>query len=600
MKETEKRIVSLDNKTHARAVKDGEGKRFIEGYASVFNQRSKLIWDYDGIYYEEIQPGAFDRALQDPELDVLMVFNHDNNKILARSSKKEGKDVASTLELSVDDTGLKYRFEVPNTTLGNDTFELVNRGDLFESSFRFAVAEGGQHWDTLKDGSYLRTINDIEYLADTSIVYSGAYSNTDIATAKRHLNSYNMSKDEKTALEAKEAEERKAAEELKLKEEADAKVKAEAELRAKIEKELDEKAEAEKLEAEMRAKIEKERSSQKQKNEVEELKTMKKRFDLGKAVSQSCRGTLDGVEAEIHQEGLKSYGTARENTEGMNSLVLPSWMINGETQERAAISTTTGASDIETLVHGLDITPVPSQYANLGATVFENLSSNYVLNFSKGESTAFVAEGGANAESTPTKATNTLAPRRISGWKLFNKEYMAQSKIVGQEIADLLASVDRTISADLLSAAVLANIHADYEAADVSKTIAFADVLKLAAALELDNFASTKWAISKPLAHDMEAIEKASGSGRFLIENNTLIGYPSIGTSLLPIHTVDQYDIILGDWSRSYVGWFGGAEIIVDPFSASSTGQVKMTVNRLGDTSVNPYAFSSGRNFNLV
>jgi HK97 family phage prohead protease len=59
--------------------------------------------------------------------DVIMVFNHDISGVLARTT-------SGTLKLSVDDTGLRFEFEAPETTLGNDMLELVGRRETSPSA----------------------------------------------------------------------------------------------------------------------------------------------------------------------------------------------------------------------------------------------------------------------------------------------------------------------------------------------------------------------------------------------------------------------------------------------------------------------------------
>jgi len=41
----------------------------------------------------------------------------------------------------VDDVGLRFAFEAPNTTLGNDMLELVRCGDVSKCSFRFGAKQ---------------------------------------------------------------------------------------------------------------------------------------------------------------------------------------------------------------------------------------------------------------------------------------------------------------------------------------------------------------------------------------------------------------------------------------------------------------------------
>jgi len=151
---------------------EAEG-RTVEGYAAVFNSETDLGW-----YTEVIEPGAFDNALK--ESDCRALFNHDANHLLARQS-------SGTLELSTDDKGLRYSFESPATGTGNDILEMMDRGDLKESSFAFTVKE--QTWEEEKDDAgewhYRRVIKEVEELHDVSPVTYPAYKDTTVA--KRSL-----------------------------------------------------------------------------------------------------------------------------------------------------------------------------------------------------------------------------------------------------------------------------------------------------------------------------------------------------------------------------------------------------------------------------
>lgn len=169
----EVRYLSSRDDIEIRAEKTEDGKRFLSGYASVFNSRSKLIYEQGRIFYEIIERQAFDRVLNDPGLDVVATFNHDFEKILARTKSK-------TLGLSTDDKGLFFRFEVPDTTLGNDTFTMVQRGDYSECSFSFMVNEDGQVWERDGDDN-VRRITEVSRLADVTIcAINGAYGETTV------------------------------------------------------------------------------------------------------------------------------------------------------------------------------------------------------------------------------------------------------------------------------------------------------------------------------------------------------------------------------------------------------------------------------------
>ena len=102
-----------------------------------------------------------------------------------------------SLTLVVDDIGLRYSFEAPNTNLGDELLEGLRRGDITNSSFAFVVGE--DKWTKRNDGMYLRTISNIKQMFDVSPVYRAAYDATSVKTDTRGM-------DEAKAAEEKELE----------------------------------------------------------------------------------------------------------------------------------------------------------------------------------------------------------------------------------------------------------------------------------------------------------------------------------------------------------------------------------------------------------
>ena len=138
--------------------------RRVEGYAAVFESRTDMGW-----YQEEIARGAFDGADMS---NVRALFNHNPDKLLASSA-------SGTLSLDIDERGLKYAFDMPNTSTGNDLLEMMRRGDLTQSSFAFRVLE--QTWTETEGKPDVRTITKIEGVYDVSPVTYPAYEDTDVA-----------------------------------------------------------------------------------------------------------------------------------------------------------------------------------------------------------------------------------------------------------------------------------------------------------------------------------------------------------------------------------------------------------------------------------
>jgi hypothetical protein len=166
------RSITPTEEIYFRAIEEN-GKKYLIGYASVFNVRSKLLFENNRSFYEVIDPKAFDEVLNDPKIDTLLTFNHSRDKVIART-------LSGTLELSTDERGLLFRAELPDVSYANDVYELVLRGDLFENSFGFFVKNEDINWTKDEKGNNIRLIKKVSRLLDVSVVTEGAYATTDV------------------------------------------------------------------------------------------------------------------------------------------------------------------------------------------------------------------------------------------------------------------------------------------------------------------------------------------------------------------------------------------------------------------------------------
>ena len=81
----------------------------------------------------------------------------------------------------IDEYGVKYRFEMPNTTTGNDVLEMIRRGDVWGCSFAFTYAKDGIR-DEKRNGQNYRTVIQMASIDDFSIVVDPAYLGTYVCT----------------------------------------------------------------------------------------------------------------------------------------------------------------------------------------------------------------------------------------------------------------------------------------------------------------------------------------------------------------------------------------------------------------------------------
>lgn len=154
---------------------DGSASRTIEGYAIVFGVESVLLQDWYDTYREIIEPGAITEA-ELATMDIKMTMYHNREKLLARSNKGVG-----SLRLSVDEVGVKYEFEAPNSPDGDTALELVRRGDLAGSSFTFWSDETSSvRYEMMDDKTLLRHVNHIDRIYEMTIASDPAYQQTSV------------------------------------------------------------------------------------------------------------------------------------------------------------------------------------------------------------------------------------------------------------------------------------------------------------------------------------------------------------------------------------------------------------------------------------
>lgn len=129
--EKERRM--LTNKVELRADNEESAPRIV-GYGLRFN-----VWSQDlGGFVERIDPKAINEADMS---DVRCLIDHESGKVLGRTT-------SGTLRLAVDDFGLRYEVDPPDTTYASDLIKVMKRGDINQSSFAFRIDyDGGDEWE---------------------------------------------------------------------------------------------------------------------------------------------------------------------------------------------------------------------------------------------------------------------------------------------------------------------------------------------------------------------------------------------------------------------------------------------------------------------
>ena len=171
MKTKEIRSIKLEN---VSAHEDGD-IRYIYGKIPYNTKSQKMYIGYSDCRFEKLDRNVFHKTLGDKS-NVFANYSHDQSKIL-------GSTKSNTLELEDKEDGLYIRCKVPNTSWGNDTWEVISRGDVTTMSFEFIPYDWSE--DRIEDTVTLRSAK-LEAVA--FCVAEPAYLETDSYASFRKRN----------------------------------------------------------------------------------------------------------------------------------------------------------------------------------------------------------------------------------------------------------------------------------------------------------------------------------------------------------------------------------------------------------------------------
>lgn len=518
--------------------------RTVEGYAVVFNSQSEDLG-----FFETISPSAVTEDTINTS-DVFCLFNHNPEKVLARSKYGKG-----SLTLVLDDRGLKYSFEVPNTELGNELLEHVRRGEIDGSSFAFIVSseEGSEVWENI-NGTTHRTINKIECLVDVSPVWTPAYSATSVSA--RALEKLNEMEQEK--LEQLENEKDiKPTEEEQVEEETTNTKEKEVETKANELPEDEEETTTETEDEEV-DKVEGEETTNSEKEEtrnhkfINQRQTMKQRFSLLKAIKAVAENrSIDDITAAVNSVGMKEMRKAGLNTIGQ--IYLP-------TEQRAISVATEGVDVVATDLYDI-IEPLRAKNVllNAGAKFYTGLSNYVQLPVMTGANIGWAGEVGEAADGGTSFGNVVLQPKRLTAFVDISKMLLAQDSI-GVENAirmDLINAINSKLEATILGKeAKTADKPAGmFNGKTPTKVTDFEGLVSLEALVEEKNVLGDIAYIASPSAKASfrNMMKGSKGTAQLAYIDSSLDGTPVYSTS-----NVAAKQFIVGDFSNLAIGQFGG------------------------------------------
>lgn len=543
-------------------LRDEPESRHIEGYGSVFNERSLDL----GGFVEMIAPGAFDGVIE--RSDVKCYLDHNPGKgILARSRNGKG-----SLSLVVDEKGLQYSFDAPKTNLGDEVVEGLKRGDYSQSSFAFTVDD--EVWTKEADGTYLRTITKIGGLYDVSIVANPAYEGTSVAL--RSLDAFKAQ--EEIPAEVKEEEPKtEYVNEGEVKETEPEEEKKEETVKEVLEEEKKEDEENKEPE------VQEETEPKENRNNINNTKNIHmSNFSLIKSINdvianrninEDALGVIEMGATEMRKSGLSFSGQIQLPVEERGDAVAATVATDGK-----EIVATDKLNILSPLMN-------KSILAEAGATFLTGLVGNISIPTYTGSTCGWKGELEAADNGKGNFGSVELSPKRLTAYIDISKQFLAQDSVGAEEMlrADIVNALVSKLESTIFGDVVGDNTKPAgiFNGAEV---VAPSYQAVCDAETAVKDYSGEKRFVMGPSAKS--AFKQATISGtksdlRLLLEDGEVDGYPVSDSS-----NVVAGGYAFGDFSELVVAQWGGIDIVVDPYTLATKNAIRLVINAYFDAKV--------------
>jgi HK97 family phage major capsid protein len=293
---------------------------------------------------------------------------------------------------------------------------------------------------------------------------------------------------------------------------------------------------------------------------------------------------LTGAELEAHNR-------CKANIE-RSGQILEGYGIPLNALSRVVNATVTSSNETNLLkvnqVNDISIVKTPSMQliSDLGLNLWTSLTNGKIdIPYTAQLTAVEVGIGASNSGASFAPGKETLSPRRFQISLPFSKEYLAQTS----------PEIQAKIQVDMYDAILRAGVKDFYTQLLANTSVnsgttgyTWNSVTNVKANIESPALTGIKF--SGTLA-DMATLENTMVVGstfpQFLLNNGKVAGVPFYGSSLATANK-----LIYGDFSYGVIGVWG-IDVLYDPYTSASKGEVVFHVTGLLDTGIiNPYAFA--------
>ena len=332
-------------------------------------------------------------------------------------------------------------------------------------------------------------------------------------------------------------------------------------------------------------------------------KSEKRGYSLFKAISGLMNNNLDGLEKELHDEAVEE---ARAAGRTINGLGIPSRLL--ESRADVVQGAPGAATNIApTVVMGYqEALREASVFNRVGANILTGLSADTRLPITGKQSVGWGTEIAGAADGGAVFGKLDLTPLRLSSYVDISKQLLLQNGMGAQQA--IVADLGRAAGAKI-DEAMFASTNVTSAPGAIAGTTGVLEIVENATyaadASIYDDFmaAESKLAVGEALQGNLAYVAnpvlmkdlKRSAQVTAItagVQGNLVNGYPTFYSNGTTKDIGVSGDFLFGDFSKLYIGMFGGLDITVDPYSKAINGEVRLIVNQYIDWGVTqPGAF---------
>lgn len=342
----------------------------------------------------------------------------------------------------------------------------------------------------------------------------------------------------------------------------------------------------------------------------------KHQFSIAKFFREAGDRNLTGLEKEVAEMGAEEYRRLGVTQQGV---VLPLFALDAGTRTAAGQNYGTagdGGNLIETApAIYLESLKERLVIAKMGAHILTDLVGNVPVIGTSNISAAWDAEAdsGSISKISITKKALTMKRNVVAGaatkdlLRQTSKsvDLMIQEKLMDAHAALLeKAAIAGTGSNDQPTGILSASGIGSVAIGTNGGAITWAKIVDLETKIMTENAQRGKlgYLTNAKVWGAMKSIEKVSGSGRFVLEEQPggiLNGYRVDWTNAVPSNLTKGTSsncsaLIFGNFEDLYIGQWGGLDLVIDPFTAALTAEVRFVLNAWNDVLVaEPKSFAA-------